>query len=153
MTTSSSTADAFHRIVTTVSLAVVAMFILGTGARELLALLGLPPRPPLFNVNLPVWAVALATATALPVVEETIFRGWLVSWLRGTLGYWPAALIANIAWVATRLPTSVNTAVTLFALGLILSIVRWRTDSVIACIIAHAAYNLVPAAFMLLYLN
>jgi membrane protease YdiL (CAAX protease family) len=152
MTRSSSTAEPFHRIVTTVALAVGAMFIVGAGARELFALLNLPPSPPLLTLNLPVWALALAMVTVLPAIEETVFRGWLISWLRAPLGFWAAALVANSAWVAIRLPNSINTAATYFALGLILSIVRWRTESVPACIAAHAAYNLVPAAFMLVYL-
>ena len=153
MIRSSSTAEPGHRTVTTVALAVGAMFIVSAGARELFALLNLRPAAPALTLNLPVWAHAIALVMVLPAVEEGIFRGWLLTWLRRPLGFWTAALVTNAAWVAIRLPTSINTAATWFALGLILSVVRWRTDSVGACIAAHAGYNLVPAAFMLLYLG
>lgn len=153
MIRSSSIAEPFDRIVTTVALAIGAMFIVSAGARELFALLNLRPAAPVLTLGLPAWAYALALVTVLPAAEESIFRGWLISRLRGPLGFWTAALVTNAAWVAIRLPTSINAAATWFALGLILSVVRWRTESVGACIAAHAGYNLVPAAFMLLYLG
>ena len=153
MTRSSSTAEPLDRTVTTVALAVGAMFIVSAGARELFALLGLRPAPPALALSLPIWLHALAIVTVLPVVEEAVFRGWLISRLSGALGFWTAALVSNSAWVAVQLPTSINSAATWFALGLILSEVRRRTKSVVACIAAHAAYNLVPAAFMLIYLR
>jgi membrane protease YdiL (CAAX protease family) len=150
---SSSTADIFHQRVTEIALAVGAMLLVSVGLRELLLLIGILPRPPRVGLNLPPWLSAIAMLTVLPIVEETIFRGWLLSWLRRPIGFWPAALIANIAWVAFHLPTSTHTATVYFAIGLVLSALLWRTGKLWTCIVAHAVYNILPAAFILIFLQ
>lgn len=97
----------------------------------------------------PIWLVAIA-----PVAEEAIFRGLIMrSLLKWRLGFWAAAAISSAAWTLFHLPSSVHGAVVYFCLGLILGFVLWRTDRLWPCMVAHAAYNAVPAAFIVLFLR
>jgi membrane protease YdiL (CAAX protease family) len=73
------------------------------------------------------WAVALLAVAAL---EEMLFRGYLLATLGRSIGFWPAAVLLSLAFVAAHghnpgeTPAGL-TAVFLFAI-LFSAIVRWR---------------------------
>lgn len=92
-------------------------------------------------------ALAVTAAVGAPVVEELAFRGLLY----GALEKFGQAPLWCVTWTAVafalfhlepvRLPV-------LLALGLVLGLVRWRTGSTGAAMLAHLTVNL-PAAVAL----
>lgn len=126
------------------------MYIVSMALKEFLPSIGLLPAAPFSWYSLPTWLIATMMVMVVPIIEEW-FRFWVVDRLRGWIGFWSAALIANSLWVAAHLPNSAYMVIVLFVAGAILSVLLWRTWSVWACVIAHATYNMVPAAFMMMF--
>jgi membrane protease YdiL (CAAX protease family) len=100
----------------------------------------------------------LSTPTALgtfviavilaPLWEELTFRGFLLSALSKTrLGFWGAALVANVLWTSLHGTYSWAGVVSVFVAGLILSWLVWRTGSIKPAIVTHAIGNLFALAF------
>ncbi len=111
-------------------------------------------RPDLFMVDVapflpmlqaPMWPVtALAVGIGAPISEELLFRGFLLSALaRWRAGFWPAALVANVAWTSFHLGYSVAGLIEVFLGGLFFSWLLWRTGSLWLPIIGHAVTNMV----------
>lgn len=92
--------------------------------------------------------VGLASVLA-PIAEELLFRGWLYTGLRLSIGI-PAAMIVTSAlfalahWENTHLY-----ALAIFPVGLALAHVREKTDSIAASIGFHALYNGFASAALL----
>jgi len=83
-----------------------------------------------------------------PLWEEFAFRGFLLSALAKTrLGFWGAALIANVLWTSLHGTYSWAGVVSVFVAGLILSWLVWRTGSIKPAIVTHAIGNLFALAF------
>lgn len=83
-----------------------------------------------------------------PLWEELTFRGFLLSALAKTrLGFWGAAVTANILWASLHGMYSWAGLVSVFVAGLILSWLVWRTDSIKPAIVTHAIGNLFALAF------
>lgn len=100
----------------------------------------------------PLFAVvvfALCVAIGAPIAEEIAFRGMAYNALakRGLNTAWVIA-ITTVAFSLFHLEPI--RAPILLASGLVLGILRWRTRSLGAPIIAHAVNNLPGAAFLLL---
>jgi uncharacterized protein len=81
------------------------------------------------------------TAIAAPIVEELFFRGMLYPLLRQRLPVWlaiiaNAAIFAALHFIPILLPM-------LFVMGLLLTFVRTRTNSIIPGILIHALNNAV----------
>jgi uncharacterized protein len=100
-------------------------------------------RPFVALVRGPDWALAAAViAIGAPLSEELLFRGFLLSSLADTrLGFWGAALIATGLWTAMHAGYSVMGIIEVFAIGLVLSWLLWRTGSLRVAIFCHALYN------------
>ncbi len=91
--------------------------------------------------------VVIAVVLA-PLWEEFTFRGFLLSALAKTrLGFWGAALTANILWTALHGTYSWAGIASVFVAGLILSWLVWRTGSIKPAIVTHAIGNLFALAF------
>lgn len=92
-----------------------------------------------------VFAVLLVVGA--PIVEELAFRGLLFNSLRKRgVGVAWTLVISSLAFAVIHFePTRL---LVLVALGLVLGIVRWRTGSLVACMITHAMIN-APAALVL----
>ncbi len=113
------------------------------------------------SVGDPVWLPLLLSWPAIiaaPLVEESIFRGFL--W-RG----WEASLGAKLTLMLTALVFSayhiirvvdmdvLNAGIILtedLALGLVFGWLRWRSASLLPGIVAHITYNIVPPIFDLI---
>jgi uncharacterized protein len=98
---------------------------------------------------LAVVAFALCVAIGAPIAEEIAFRGMAYNAL--------AKLGLNAAWVIAITTAAFSLfhlepvrAPILLASGLVLGVLRWRTRSLGAPIVAHAVNNLPGAAFLLL---
>lgn len=90
---------------------------------------------------------AVLLVVGAPIVEELAFRGLLFNSLRkrGVAVVW-TLVISSIAFAVIHFePTRL---LVLVALGLVLGVVRWRTGSLLACMLTHAMIN-APAALVL----
>jgi membrane protease YdiL (CAAX protease family) len=97
----------------------------------------------------PVAAGTVVIAVILaPLWEELTFRGFLVSALsKSRLGFWGAALIANVLWTSLHASYSWAGVASVFVAGLILSWLVWRTGDIKPAIVTHAAGNAFALAF------
>ncbi len=88
------------------------------------------------------WAIILLTLVAAPIVEEILFRGWMLPMLiaRGVPSLF-AVLISGLAFglIHTGQGLMVMTSTTL--LGIILGVARLATGRVAASVLGHIANN------------
>ena len=100
-------------------------------------------RPFVGLVTGPDWALAAAVlGIGAPLSEELLFRGFLLGALaQGRLGFWGAALISTALWTALHAGYSLIGLAEVFAIGLLLSWLLWRTGSLRVTIFCHAVYN------------
>jgi membrane protease YdiL (CAAX protease family) len=87
-----------------------------------------------------------------PLIEELFYRGWMLSLLRRAWGDAPALLVSSglFAIVHAWSETSILYA---YGLGYILGTVMVKTRSLFACVVLHAALNLIPFLFELIEKN
>jgi uncharacterized protein len=85
----------------------------------------------------------IAIVLVAPLSEELLFRGFLYGGLAPTairpIG---AAIISSLAWAVIHVQYDLFTIGTIFVAGLLLAAARQRTQSVMVCVIMHAAMNL-----------
>lgn len=87
--------------------------------------------------SLGLWLLPLAVVAA-PIFEEFIFRGLIFGGLRRSFGVWPAAAASAAVFAIVHPPISV---LPVFVLGFAAAVVYERTRSLLAPMLAHAAYN------------
>jgi membrane protease YdiL (CAAX protease family) len=74
-----------------------------------------------------------------PIGEETLFRGMLYTTLRDRFGFLAAAVASSVCFALLHLlPLHL---LALFGVGFVLTLLRERTDSLLASIIAHTGLN------------
>jgi len=99
----------------------------------------------------PVWMAFLSLTVGAPLSEELLFRGYLLNRLRQTpLGFWGAALIANMGWTVLHVGYSWLSLADVFIAGLLFSWALWRTRSIWIPILFHAAYNAIVFVILLI---
>jgi membrane protease YdiL (CAAX protease family) len=91
--------------------------------------------------------IVLAVVFA-PFAEELLFRGWLYTGLRRSIGVWPGILVTSILFALAHWENTHLYALAVFPVGVALGFVRERTGSLTASMTFHATYN--AAASMLL---
>jgi membrane protease YdiL (CAAX protease family) len=84
-----------------------------------------------------------------PVSEEIFFRGFMFTGFRRRFGWPLAAIVSSLLWAALHLTTS-NYAATgqLAALGVILAVLYYRTDSIYPTIGVHVLNNALAFAVL-----
>jgi membrane protease YdiL (CAAX protease family) len=89
------------------------------------------------------WPLAVVVMTiGAALAEELLFRGFLLGALAQTrLGFAGAAVITSAAWTALHAGYSWMGLLDVFANGLLLSWLLWRTGSLRVIILCHAFYN------------
>jgi len=100
----------------------------------------------------PQYEYLLAFATLVivaPVAEEIIFRGYLLGKLRKHVPIWVAVLITSLLFAAVHL--SWNVGIDVFALSLVLCLLRITTKSLWPAILLHMLKN--GVAFYFLFIN
>lgn len=87
------------------------------------------------------WVVLLVAA---PVSEEFFFRGFLFAGLaRSRLGPVGAILVTALLFMSIHLQYDLQGLIFVLFLGLILAIARWKTGSLLVCILLHAMMNFI----------
>jgi membrane protease YdiL (CAAX protease family) len=101
------------------------------------------------------WMIVPMVVIASPLVEEFIYRGFLLSALaKSRIGFWGAAIFTDAAWTAEHaFHQSWNALPPIFVFGLLVSFLLWRTGNLWTCIFAHMTVNaerlLIQAVFAL----
>jgi len=100
-------------------------------------------RPFVDLVRGPDWVLTAAiVAIGAPLSEELLFRGFLLAALTGSrLSFWGAALVSTLLWVGLHAGYSTVGLAEVFAIGLFLSWLLWRTGSLRVAIFCHGLYN------------
>ena len=95
----------------------------------------------------------LAVLVAAPLMEETLFRGFLFEGLRHSrMGVTGAIALTSLVWTAIHFQYDLYELCILFVMGVILGMARSRTDSIYAPIILHSFCNLVAMVQVAFYL-
>jgi membrane protease YdiL (CAAX protease family) len=140
-------------------IATLAMFAISIATGWFLQLLGVSSQTTIVVLRgqtseLLRWTEFFKLVALAPVAEEIAFRGFLLGSLRHwKFGFWPAAGLTTIAWMLMHASWSPHAVLIYFGLGMTLSWVLLRTERIWPCVLAHAAYNGVPAALVLFYLE
>jgi membrane protease YdiL (CAAX protease family) len=80
------------------------------------------------------------TVLIAPICEEIIFRGLVLSIFDGKVPKWLGVLISALAFAFIHLPSPIAFIYTL-TLGIMLGTVRYRTKSLVPCVLAHIIFN------------
>jgi uncharacterized protein len=81
---------------------------------------------------------------AAPILEEIIFRGFLFTALMDLFGWRVAVVTTSVLFAAlhvSQLRGNWPAVIVIFLVGFVLTLVRYRTDSLIPSVIMHTAYN------------
>lgn len=98
------------------------------------------------------WLALVAIAVGAPLMEELLFRGFLLSALaRSPLGFAAGSVVTSACWTGLHASYSLYGLLEVFAVGLYFSWLLWRTGSLRVPIFCHAAYNGGIATFLMLF--
>jgi membrane protease YdiL (CAAX protease family) len=89
------------------------------------------------------WMGVLVLVIVGPVVEEFMYRGFLLSALaKSRIGFWGAAIFTDAVWTAMHAPSQSWYALPpIFVFGLLASFLLRRTGNLWSCIFAHITVN------------
>jgi len=107
-----------------------------------------------FSSPLGAWLMAGFGIVVAPFCEELFFRGLLFPVLRQRLGMLAALVLTSGLFAiihASQLGRSWAAVSVLFVVGVVLTLVRAKTDSLASSVLVHSGYNL--ALFTLVYLS
>jgi hypothetical protein len=97
-----------------------------------------------FRTSGEAWALTIFGVTLAPLLEELYFRGFLYPVLARSIGMLPAILITAFAFAllhGSQLMFSWGPVLVIFLVGMVLTVVRAKTNSVAAGLLIHVAYN------------
>jgi membrane protease YdiL (CAAX protease family) len=122
-------------------------FALSLALQALAHLLPMPKELPIdsfFKTSAEAWALGILSVTLAPLMEELFFRGFLYPVLARRLGLPIAVFLTALGFAllhGAQLMFSWGPVLVIFLVGMILTIVRARTNSVAAGVLIHMAYN------------
>lgn len=126
---------------------VLAGFVLSVALQGLAHLLPIPKELPIdsyFRTPAEAWALGLLSVTLAPLMEELFFRGFLYPVLARSLGLPVAVFLTALGFAllhGAQLGFAWGPVLVIFLVGLVLTMVRARKNSVAAGLIIHMAYN------------
>lgn len=95
--------------------------------------------------------LALEAGLAAPIFEEFAFRGVLFAALRSRMGFASAALVSSSTFAVMH-PYDLGGLLIILWVGFALAWLYERTGSLLACMVAHALYNLAQLSITLVLL-
>jgi len=125
----------------------LAGFALSLGLQLLAHLLPIPKELPIdsfFRTPAEAWALSILSITLAPLMEELFFRGFLYPVLARRLGLQVAVFLTALAFAllhGAQLGFAWGPVLVIFLVGVILTMVRARQNSVAAGVLIHMAYN------------
>lgn len=126
---------------------VVAGFVLSVALQGLAHFLPIPKELPIdsfFQTSAEAWALSVLSVTLAPLMEELFFRGFLYPVLARGIGVPISVFLTALAFAllhGAQLGFAWGPVLVIFFVGLALTIVRAKTDSVAAGVLIHMAYN------------
>jgi membrane protease YdiL (CAAX protease family) len=121
--------------------------VLSVGLQGLAHFLPIPKELPIdsfFQTPTEAWSLGIMSITLAPLMEELFFRGFLYPVLARRMGVAVSVIITALSFAllhGAQLMFSWGAVLVIFIVGLVLTIVRARTNSVAAGIVIHMAYN------------
>jgi membrane protease YdiL (CAAX protease family) len=91
------------------------------------------------------WPVLFGFAVVVfaPLFEELFFRGFIFVGLQASkIGVVGAIILTSLAWALLHLQYDPAGMATIFVLGIVFGIVRWKTNSLWSTLFLHAVWNL-----------
>jgi membrane protease YdiL (CAAX protease family) len=91
------------------------------------------------------WPVLFGFAVVVfaPLFEELFFRGFIFVGLKASkIGVVGAIFLTALAWALLHLQYDIGGMATIFVLGIVFGIVRWKTNSLWSTLFLHAVWNL-----------
>ncbi len=95
------------------------------------------------------WAMVVTLIVVAPVFEELLCRGIILESIRAKWGVWAACLLSSVMFAVMHFHPSAS--INALVVGIILSYIYVRSDSLFAPIILHAFNN--ALAYMLIWLG
>jgi hypothetical protein len=129
------------------SLCVLAGFALAVALQALAHFLTVPKELPIdsfFRTATEAWALGILSITLAPLMEELFFRGFLYPVLARRLGLHVSVFLTALGFAllhGAQLGFSWGPVLVIFLVGLVLTVVRAKTNSVAAGVVIHMAYN------------
>ena len=126
---------------------VVTGFALSLALQVLAHFLPIPKELPIdsfFRTPAEAWALSILSVTLAPLMEELFFRGFLYPVLARRLGLPIAVFVTALGFAllhGAQLMFSWGPVLVIFLVGIVLTIVRAKTNSVAAGVLIHMAYN------------
>jgi membrane protease YdiL (CAAX protease family) len=126
---------------------VVAGFALSLALQVLAHFLPIPKELPIdsfFRTPAEAWALSILSVTLAPLMEELFFRGFLYPVLARRLGLPIAVVLTALGFAllhVAQLGRAWGPVLVIFLVGIVLTIVRAKTNSVAAGVLIHMAYN------------
>jgi membrane protease YdiL (CAAX protease family) len=122
-------------------------FALSIALQGLAHLLPMPKELPIdtfFKTPAEAWALGILSVTLAPLMEELFFRGFLYPVLARRLGMAAAVFLTALGFAllhGAQLLFTWGPVLVIFLVGVVLTMVRARTNSVAAGVLIHMAYN------------
>jgi len=89
-------------------------------------------------------ALWVALMIAGPMNEEFIFRAFLFrGWKDSRLGNWGTVLLTAAFWASIHMQYDLYGISSIFVIGILLGLVRWKTGSMSLCVVLHGLMNLI----------
>jgi membrane protease YdiL (CAAX protease family) len=89
----------------------------------------------------------LAVVVFAPIFEESFVRGFLfLGFRQSRIGVVGAVILTSLIWAGMHLQYNIAQMAHIFVLGIILGIVRHKSNSLYSCMMIHAINNLVAIA-------
>jgi membrane protease YdiL (CAAX protease family) len=126
---------------------VLAGFALSLALQGLAHLLPIPKELPIdsfFRTPAEAWALGILSITLAPLIEELFFRGFLYPVLARRLGPPVAVFLTALGFAllhGAQLMFAWGPVLVIFLVGVVLTMVRARQNSVAAGVLIHMAYN------------
>jgi membrane protease YdiL (CAAX protease family) len=126
---------------------VLAGFALSIGLQGLAHFLPIPKELPIdsyFRTPPEAWTLGILSVTLAPLMEELFFRGFLYPVLARRLGLPVAVFLTALGFAllhGSQMKFSWGPVLVIFLVGLVLTTVRAKTNSVATGVLIHMAYN------------
>jgi uncharacterized protein len=126
---------------------VLAGLVLSLSLQGLAHLLPIPKELPIdsfFRTPAEAWALGILSITLAPLIEELFFRGFLYPVLARRLGLPVAVFLTALGFAllhGAQLGFAWGPVLVIFLVGIVLTMVRAKQNSVAASVLIHMAYN------------